>query len=146
MEYYLKFTVGDISFAAPIDEVTEIVRPRDVEIASKGAKNLMGHFNLRGDRVPIFDLPFFLEIGQTGSFEIIVSRIDRIAVGFKVNRVFGIVSVESQLPYPDIVKAKDFMPGVISDQDSFLQVLSFRKILSGTRGAVFKKTQSPSQS
>lgn len=146
MEYYLKFTVGNICFAAPIDEVTEIVRPRDVETANKGAKNLMGYFNLRGIRVPIFDLPVFLEIGQTGSFEIVVSMIDRVAVGFKVNRVFGIVSVESQLPFPDIVKAKDFMPGVIPDQDSFLQILSFRKILSGSRGAVFKKIQSPSQS
>lgn len=139
MEYYLKFTVGEISFAAPIEEVTEIVRPRDVEAPVKPVKNLMGHFNLRGDRVPIFDLPVFLDILQAGPFEIIVSRIDRIPVGFKVNRVSGIVSVDSRLPFPEIVKAKDFMPGVIPDQDSFLQVLSFCKILSGTHGAVFKK-------
>jgi chemotaxis signal transduction protein len=139
MEYYLKFAVGDIAFATPITEVTEIVRPREVRALEKSPKNVTGVFDLRGEKVPLYNLPEFLEIPAGGSFEVIVSRIEEILVGFKVFRVFGIVAAEELLPFPDIVKAKDFLLGVVPDQDTFLQVLSFAKLISGSRRQALKK-------
>jgi chemotaxis signal transduction protein len=141
MEYYLKFAVGEITFASPITEVTEIVRPREVLAMEKPLKNFLGVFDLRGERVPLYNLPEFLEIASTGTFEVIVSRIEDRPVGFKVARVFGIIAAEDLLPFPDIVKAKDFLLGVVPDQDSFLQVVSFSKLISGPRRTAFKKFQ-----
>ena len=139
MDYYLKFAIGDIAFAVPITEVTEIVRPREVLTPIKSQKNVLGAFDLRGEKVPLYNLPEFLEIASTASFEVIVSRIEDRPVGFKVMRVFGIIAAEELLPFPDIVKAKDFLLGVVPDQDSFLQVISFFKLISGPRRAIIKK-------
>jgi len=139
MEYYLKFAVGEIVFATPITEVTEIVRPRGVLILEKPQKHFLGIFELRGEKVPLFDLPEYLEINSPEAFEVIVSRVEDRPVGFKVARVFGIISAEDLLPFPDIVKAKDFLLGVVPDQDTFLQVVSFAKLISGPRRTALKK-------
>jgi len=139
MDYYLKFAVGDIAFAAPITEVTEIVRPREVVAPEKSLKNVLGAFDLRGEKVPLYNLPEFLKIAFSGSFEVIVSRIEDRPIGFKVLHVFGIIAAEELLPFPDIVKAKDFLLGVVPDQDSFLQVISFFKLISGSRRVIVKK-------
>jgi chemotaxis signal transduction protein len=139
MEYYLKFAVGDIEFAAPITEVTEIVRPREVQPPEKSMKNVIGSFDLRGEKVLLYNLPEFLEIASPGPFEVIVSRIENRSIGFKVLRVFGIIAADELLSFPDIVKAKDFLLGVVPDQNSFLQVISFNKLLSGPRRSIIKK-------
>jgi chemotaxis signal transduction protein len=139
MEYYLKYAVGEVDFATPIDEVGEIVRPREVIAVDKPAKNVLGTFDLRGEKIPLYNLPAFLDIAGTGPFEVIISRIGDVFIGFKVQRVFGIVAADELLPFPDIVKAKDFLLGVIPDQGTFLQVISFAKLISGPRRQIFKK-------
>lgn len=142
MEYYLKFTIADIGFAVSINEVREIVRPHSISSPEKPVKYLIGHFPLRGVQMPVFDLPFFLEIEMREAGEIIVAVIDEFLVGFKVHRVLGIVQVERLLSFPEFIKPKDFLKGVIQDQDSFLQVLSFRKLLTAIRSPVFRSVRS----
>lgn len=138
MEYYLKFTVADIGFAVPINEVREIVRPHNITPPEKPIKYLIGHFPLRGVQLPVFNLPLFLDIDMKESGEIIVAVIDEFLVGFKAQRVLGIVQVEHLLSFPEFIKPRDFLKGVIQDQDSFLQVLSFRKLIAASRSPVFR--------
>jgi len=139
MNYYLKYKIGIINFAAPIEEVREIVRPKEIQKEEKLTKNIVGFFTLRGKRVVLFDLPKFLDINTEDSFEVIISEIEEKYIGFKVDKVFGILGVEELIPFPEIVEPKDYFRGVIKENKSFLQVLSFTKLLSGARLSTIKK-------
>lgn len=139
MNYYLKYTVGNIKFATGIEEIKEIVRPDEVTKEKNLSRNLVGYFNLREKKVLLYDLPNFLGVNADKKFEVIIAEISQRYIGFKVNKVFGIISVLDLIPFPELVKPKDYLKGVIKHDDELLQVLSFFKLLSGTRLAAIKK-------
>ncbi len=139
MNYYLKFEISDIGFAIPIYEVKEIARPKTILPRNKIAKQLVGFFKLRNKRIPIYNLPKFLKIISDDKFEVIISEINRKQIGFKVDRVFGIIAIEELVPFPEFVKPKDYFKGIIREGDSLIQVLSFRKLISGQRLRMIKK-------
>jgi len=138
VSYYLKYAVGGINFATPIEEIREIARPDEI-IEKKMAKNIDGFFNLREKKALIYDLAKFLEIETTDKFEVIVAEIDGKYIGFRVTKVFGIIEAEDLKPFPEIVKAKSYFKGVIKERDTLVQVLSFEKLLSGNRLKAIKK-------
>jgi chemotaxis signal transduction protein len=139
VKYLLKYTVGDIGLATPIDEVKEIVRPKSVEKQETGAKYIIGYFNLRDEKVYIYDLPAFLGISADSLFEVIIANIEDNNIGFKVTRVHGIINTEQLMPFPEIVRVKEYFRGVVRDNGSFLQVLSFRKLMTGSRLTSLRK-------
>jgi len=139
MIYLLKYTIGNVGLATPIEEIREIVRPKNINEAAKPAKYVLGFFDLRDEKVMLYDLPEFLGIKSSDGFEVIISNVEQRNIGFKVTKVFGIIGVEELLSFPDIVRAKDYFKGVVRDNSSFLQVLSFYKILSGSRFTAIKK-------
>ncbi|HEX7319061.1 MAG TPA: chemotaxis protein CheW [bacterium] len=139
MKYLLKYTVGGIGLATPIDEVKEIVRPKAIEKQETGAKYIMGYFNLRDEKVYLYDLPAFLGISADSVFEVIIANIEGSSIGFKVTRVHGIINTEQLMPFPEIVRVKDYFRGVVRDNGSFLQVLSFKKLMTGSRLTSIRK-------
>ena len=139
MKYLLKYTVGGIGLATPIDEVKEIVRPKAIEMQETGAKYVMGYFNLRDEKVYLYDLPAFLGISADSIFEVIIANIEDKIIGFKVTRVHGIINTEQLMPFPEIVRVKDYFRGVVRDDGSFLQVLSFKKLMTGPRLTSIRK-------
>jgi chemotaxis signal transduction protein len=139
MNYYLKFTINDINFAAPIEEIIEIARPKIVLKQEKISKNIVGFFELRKKRLPIYDLPKFLELKTNDKFEVIVSEIKQKNIGFKVDKVFGIITAETITPFPDLISPKDYLPGLIKEEDDLVQVLLFRKVVTGSRLKAIKK-------
>ncbi len=144
MNYYLKFAISDISFAAPIEEIKEIARPKSIlkqEKKERGAKNLIGFFHLRKEKLALYDLPNFLEIKQKNNseFEVIISEIHNSRVGFKVDKVFGIITADDLVSFPEIARPRDYFKGVIKEGESVVQVLSFTKLMSGSRFKSLKK-------
>lgn len=139
MNYFLFYKIGDIKIATEINETKEVIRPRQIIYDEKLPKNLAGFFELRGKKLWIYDLPGFLDIESGKDFEVIVTEINRILIGFKVEKVYGIVSAERIIPYPEIVGAKDYLTGVIKTKEGILQVLSFTKLLAGPRLKAIKK-------
>lgn len=139
MNYFLYYQIGSIKFATAIEEIKEIARAKDFIAQEKLPKNITGFFNLRGKRICIFDLPAFLEIEADKDFEIIVVAINQNNIGFKVEKIFGIVSAEQIIPYPNIVQTKDYLKGVIKQDKDILQILSFKRILSGQRLKAIQK-------
>jgi len=138
MNYYLKFAISDINFAAPIEEIKEIARPKSIlkqEKKDKGAKNLIGFFHLRKEKLLLYDLPSFLEIrrNKNNKFEVIVSEIHNSRVGFKVDKVFGIITADDLISVPELARPKDYFRGVIREGESVVQVLSLTKLMSGSR-------------
>jgi chemotaxis signal transduction protein len=102
-------------------------------------KNLPGYFDLRGQKIVLYDLAGFLGISMAEGFEVIISEIMTKNIGFLVTKVSGIISAEDIKPFPEIVKAKDYFRGVVKDEDDLLQVLSFARLLSGSRLNAVKK-------
>lgn len=133
MKYYLKFIINDINFAAPIGEVKEVARPKSIMRPDKKSKNLVGLFELRREKLPLYDLPRFLDLQSHDPFEVIVSPVQRKLIGFKVDEVYGIVTSQELTPFPELAYTKKYFEGVIKEGDSFIQVLSLKKIVSGPR-------------
>ncbi len=125
--------------ATSVSEIKEVVRSKNLSTNTRLPKNVAGFFELRGRRICLFDLPSFLDIETSGNYEIIVAEINKFSIGFKVEKVYGIVSTEELLPYPELVTKKDYLIGVIKKKDEILQVLSFVKILSGPRLKAIQK-------
>lgn len=130
MNYYLKYAISNVHFATPIEEVKEVARPKRV---SKRAakKHFLGFIDVRKKKVPLYDLPKLLDIEAEGKFEAIISEIDEKYIGFKVNKVFGIIAAINLYPFPELVKPKRYFQGIIKEDDTVIQVLSFKKIFSG---------------
>lgn len=140
MDYYLQYTIGNIKFATPIEELKEIVRPKEIRKAENLGKNLVGFFYLREKKVLLYDLSNFLAIeDKVNKFEVIIVEIAPGYIGFKVSKVLGIIAAKDLIPFPELVRSKDYFKGVIKDDGSFLQVLSFSKLLSGPRLGAIKK-------
>jgi chemotaxis signal transduction protein len=133
MNYYLKFAIERIKFGVPIDEVIEIARPKSVRRLDKVKKDIAGVFELRKNTCVLYDLAAFLEIGSAQSFEVIVSRINAHSIGFKVDKVLGIVPSATLTPFPEIFGAGRYFEGVIKEDEDLVQVLSLKRIISGTR-------------
>ncbi len=139
MNYYLKFVIGTVWFAVPIEEVKEIARPKTVLKQENVTKSLFGFFKLRKRRLPLYDLPKFFKIEADAKFEVIISEVNRKQIGFKVNKVLGIIAIKELVSFPQLVKPKDYFRGVIKEGDSIIQVLSFIKLISGVRLRTIKK-------
>lgn len=133
MNYYLKFIINDINFAVPIGEIKEVARPRSIMRLAKKSKNLIGSFELRREKLPLYDLPRFLDLHSCDPFEVIISVVQKKLIGFKVDEVYGIVIAQELTPFPELAYSKNYFLGVIKEGNSFIQVLSFKKIVSGRR-------------
>ena len=133
MNYYLKFLINNINFAAPIDEVKEVARPKSIMRTAKKSKHVVGLFELRQQKLPLYDLPHFLDLQSRDPFEVIISVIQEKLVGFKVDEVYGIVIARELTPFPKLAYAKEYLLGVIQEGSSFIQVVSLKKIVSGPR-------------
>lgn len=139
MAHFLKYEIGGVGFASPIEEVQEIVRPKAVQSDVAIGKNFAGFFELRDQRIPIYSLPAFLGIKSAARGEVITSRIGEHLIGFLVDKVHGIVESPGMIPLPDLVRPRDYLQSVVKDGETFLQVISFVKIMTVQRLAGVKK-------
>jgi|GEM_PF-773753 len=134
MRYYLTFMIKDIPFAAPIEEVQEIARPKSMLIKKKKLiKNVLGHFKLRGIRIPLYDLSAHLSLDHNDNLEVIIIKHKDVAIGVRVDEVRGIVAAHEIVPYPDMIPRHTFLIGIIPDVKPLVQVISLMKIFTQSR-------------
>ncbi len=139
MKYYLYYQIGKIKIATEIAEIKEIIRPKNINFEEKLPKNIFGFCEFRGKRLYIFDLASFLDVQPGKDFEVIISEINKTMIGFKVEKVYGIVSADEIHPYPEITGAKDFLIGIIIKEEEIIQLLSLTRIMSGARLKAIQK-------
>ncbi len=133
MNYYVKFVIGNVAFAVPIEEVREIARPKSVQKEEKIPKNICGFFVFRKRMMVLYDLPSFLKMESKNQFEVIITEVNRKLVGFKVDKVCGVISAETLAPFPELVMAKSYLRGIVKEDENLIQVLSLRRLLTGAR-------------
>lgn len=97
MKYFLRFTIGNIKLAVPVDEVGEIARPKEITRKGKLAKYFIGFIKLRKETVPVFDLHEFFGIKPVKRFEIIISDINNSNIGVKVDKILLQKRVDGEL-------------------------------------------------
>ncbi|MEO0136589.1 MAG: chemotaxis protein CheW [candidate division WOR-3 bacterium] len=139
MNYYLGYQIGAIKFATEIHEIKEIIRPKTIIADGKFPKNIAGFCILRNKKIFIFDLPTFLAIKIARPYEVIVTEVDGLTIGFWAEKIYGILTATQLLPYPEIVGIRDYLLGIIKRDGELFQVLSFARILSGTRLRTIRK-------
>lgn len=139
MNYFLRFDIGDIKLAVPVDEVAEIVRPKRITRKGKIAKYFVGFIKLHKKTVPVFDLHEFFGINPVERFEVIISDLDKTNIGVKVDKVLGIITAQELQSYPGFVEPERYLQGVIPHDGGAIQVLSLGKLISKQRLMAIRK-------
>jgi len=133
VNHYVKFVIDNVAFAVPIEEVKEIARPKAVQKKEKISKNIYGFFVFRKRMIVLYDLPEFLKMESKSRFEVVISEVNKRHIGFKVDKVCGVIAAETLSPFPELVMAKNYLRGVIKEDERLIQVLSLKRLLSATR-------------
>ncbi|GAB4168149.1 MAG: chemotaxis protein CheW [Geothermobacteraceae bacterium] len=134
---WLSFALGQEQYAVDIEQVREIIKPREVTEIPRTPDFLLGVISLRGVVVPIFDLCRRLRLGETGLSErtrIVVCELgDRIA-GLLVDNISQVVDVADQQiePPPAILTGldRDMVEGVGRVQGRMIVLLNVEQVLA----------------
>ncbi|MFN1871840.1 chemotaxis protein CheW [Clostridioides difficile] len=94
---YLKFRVDEQDFGVELEKVIEITGNQEIIFIPELPTYSKGIINLRGKIIPIIDMRLRLkkdELMTTNCMYIVVTEIKDLVVGFVVDRVDDIVSLE----------------------------------------------------
>ena len=135
------FKIEGISFGVPIDEVVEVVRPKEIAPINKTKKFIIGTVPSREKQIVIFDLPTYLGLKRISpKMNIIISNIKDIIIGFLVDEFRGVATVpENITPLPEEIFKSTKLTGVANIQNELVQILSFKNLLPSARLAALKK-------
>ncbi|HSX29280.1 MAG TPA: chemotaxis protein CheW [Candidatus Saccharimonadales bacterium] len=116
------FQIGHEEYAAPIEQVREVVKTPNITLTPNGQDAVVGVINLRGQIVPVLDLEklFHLpEADRASAQHIVVSEDDAHALfGVQVERVLEVLRIANDAikPTPKMVAehvAADYLDGVV---------------------------------
>ncbi|RME33823.1 MAG: chemotaxis protein CheW [Deltaproteobacteria bacterium] len=133
---WLSFFIGREQYAVDIEQVKEIIKPREVTEVPRTPDFLPGIISLRGIIVPVIDLARRLRLGETQQSDrtrIIVCELgDRIA-GLLVDTIAQVVDVsEHQVEPPPAVLTgldRDMVEGVGRIQGRMVVLLNVEQVL-----------------
>ena len=133
------FMVEEHDFCIDISHVLEIRGWTSTTTLPHAPDFVVGMMNLRGTVLPVVDLSLRLGFGKTEPGErhvIIIAQIDEKTVGFLVDAVSDIVTVdEAQMQStPDVSSARTqaFIRGVHSLDDKLVRAIDVRQVLPQT--------------
>jgi len=134
---WLSFALGHEQYAVDIEQVREIIKPREVTEIPRTPDFLLGVISLRGVVVPIYDLCRRLRLGETGLSErtrIIVCELDDRIAGLLVDNISQVVDVAEQQiePPPAILTGldRDMVEGVGRVQGRMIVLLNVEQVLA----------------
>ena len=130
------FTVEDQDFSIEISHVLEIRGWTSTTTLPHAPEFVVGMMNLRGTVLPVVDLSLRLGFGKTEPGKrhvIIIAQIDEKIVGFLVDAVSDIITVdEAQMQAtPDVSSSRTqaFIRGVHSLDDKLVRAIDVREVL-----------------
>ncbi len=126
------FALGTEEYGMPIEVVKEITRLGEIRSIPQAPPYILGLINLRGQAIPLIDLHIRFGIpavGQesedipleTNSFALI-TEIDQKLVGFAVDRVIEVRTLEDVAPPPPLITAP-FIGGLINLPNRIIMLL-----------------------
>ena len=134
---YLKFRVDEQDFGVELEKVIEITGNQEIIFIPELPTYSKGIINLRGKIIPIIDMRLRLkkdELMTTNCMYIVVTEIKDLVVGFVVDRVDDIVSLEkskiSPPPRVTIENSDYFVSGVGELEGKIITLLDLEKLLT----------------
>ena len=138
---YLSFKLGDEYFAAHVNNVINILKPKDITPVPRSPEYMKGVINLRGMVLPVVDTRLKFGMSETVFTKdtcILILNVvidgEMISVGGLVDSVQDVLEINDKevVPPPSIgnkYKA-EFINGVIRINDNFIMLLDMDKIFS----------------
>lgn len=130
----LAFLLGSEEYVVPVEEVQEVLTPREITPIPHSADHILGVCSLRGIVLPIIDLHRRLGLAEAAWDErsrILVANLgpdDRI--GLYVDRVRGVVRLlpSAVRPVPEsIERGAEFLQGIARKDDRLFILLDIKK-------------------
>lgn len=140
VEQWLTFPVGNEEYALDINHVSEIIKWRNVEEIPRVPGFVLGIISLRGQVVPVFDLPQRMKLGSVE-----VSPASRIIICLKGERSAGLLvdginqvvkmPIRKTEPPPALLSGldRDLVKGVGRFQDRMIFMLNLDHVLDAER-------------
>jgi purine-binding chemotaxis protein CheW len=134
-ERYLTFFLGDEQYGIAIDKIKEIIAMMKVTSVPKTPSFMRGVINLRGSIIPVVDtrLRFNMECIEADMHTaIIIIELDKVNIGFIVDRVEEVASIDSShLSEPPKFGSSvdtDFICNVAQVEDEVVMILDVLKL------------------
>lgn len=133
------FALGTEEYGMPIQVVKEITRLGEIRSIPQAPPYILGLINLRGQAIPLIDLHVRFGIPavghqgsedgalETNSFALI-TEIDQKLVGFAVDRVIEVRTLEDVAPPPPLITAP-FIGGLINLPNRIIMLLVTDRVL-----------------
>lgn len=132
----VSFTIGEQAFCLDIGHVLEIRGWTSTTTLPHAPEYVVGMMNLRGAVLPVMDLSMRLGLGKTvpeSRSVIIIAHIDKKSVGFLVDAVSNILTVNpaEMQPTPEVSSAKTaaFIKGVYTLDETIVRAIDVHQIM-----------------
>lgn len=128
----IEFSVGNVFYGINVAKVREIINPIAITKLPNAHPYVEGIFTLRGKVIPLVSLEKCLATqSQTDTYKIIVSEMNGVFMGFKVDDVTRIhrISWTQMEPAPHAA-ATNRVIGIVKMENRLIILLDFEKILS----------------
>ncbi|CUH52176.1 chemotaxis protein CheW [Shimia marina] len=132
----VSFTIGEQAFCLDIGHVLEIRGWTSTTTLPHAPDYVVGMMNLRGAVLPVIDLSMRLGLGKTipeSRHVIIIAHIDEKSVGFLVDAVSNIITVntEEMKPTPEVSSTKTtaFIRGVYTLEETIVRAIDVHQIM-----------------
>jgi twitching motility protein PilI len=131
------FELLDLQMVSPMGQVTEIIPVPQITHIPRVKNWVQGLANVRGQLVPVIDLPVFLgqhEIPNIKTRRLMVVKLGDYIVGLIVNRVHGMKQItldqfNNVLPSSTEESVKRFLAGQFETQEGEMLLFDMQKLL-----------------
>ena len=136
LSQFLAFQLGNEEYALDINQISEIIKPRDYTDIPRVPDFILGLISLRGVVVPIFDLRQRFQMGKVelaASSRIIVSNEGGITAGLLVDKINQVVKIAADKiePPPAVIAGVDrnLISGIGRYQGRMIIMLNLASVL-----------------
>ncbi len=137
LRQWLTLSLGVETYALDINQISEIIKPREVTEIPRTPDFILGLISLRGIIVPVFDLGRRLHLAPTQlgpAARIIVCHAEGRSAGLLVDRISQVVKLpeDSIEPPPPVLSGldRDLLTGVGRHQERMLILLHLPSVLN----------------
>jgi purine-binding chemotaxis protein CheW len=140
MNQYLSFELAQQLFCAPLSDVREVRRLGLVTPIPQAPEHMVGVINLRGDVVPVLDLPAVLGFAPTvdpkAAHIVIIVQLEHRLVALLVDAVADVFDKNSDevmaVPVTAMRKSGQFIGGMILQDQREALVLKVAQVIRST--------------
>ena len=134
MGTYVRLSVAGEAYAVPVGHVLAIVGPGDLTPVPGSLPEILGVRRLRGQIVPIINLPRVLGLTETAlqpQRQLLLAEVDGVKAGFTIDEVCSVGDLDGPLDGAE----SDFLLGVMVSDGEALGVIDVPRILMSLRRA-----------